>query len=334
MKKKVLCLLIAGFEEIEAIAPIDLLRRAGVEVVVATVTGEKLVTGRCNVAVQMDVALDDAAQQDFDLLFIPGGPGVKALRTDGRAAALARDFAKSGKLIGAICAAPTVLNDAGLLTGKRYTSHSSVVNELPQSLPKRAGGRGRQHHYVARSGVRPSNSGLALVKRLCGEAVANRSFKEYHGLSFSKDQTVKMFTFGVPPSGGKLSSWNLGRLKAELRTIAALCLISVAMASEPPKPIDPGNMVTSVKPGTDFYLYANGKWLASVPIPADESSWGSFMEVRERSIRIQHDLLEEAAKQTDAPKGSPTQLAGDLYASAMDAARAPKRTALIRSTMK
>jgi 4-methyl-5(b-hydroxyethyl)-thiazole monophosphate biosynthesis len=171
MKKRVLCLLFPGFEEVEAIAPVDLLRRAGVEVVVASVTGEKLVTGRCEITVQADAALADVMEQEFDLLLIPGGPGVKALRADGRAAKLAQAYAQAGKPVAAICAAPTVLKDAGLLVGKRFTSHAGVLPELPDSLVQERvvedGGL-----ITSRGAATSVDFGLALVRRLCGEAAA------------------------------------------------------------------------------------------------------------------------------------------------------------------
>src|SRR5512143_3282676 len=103
MAKRVLCLLAHGFEEIEATTPIDLLRRAEVEVVVAAITRDLLVTGRSGLTLRADTTLDDIAANDFDLLFLPGGPGVKALRADGRAARLARAYVDSGKLVAAIC---------------------------------------------------------------------------------------------------------------------------------------------------------------------------------------------------------------------------------------
>lgn len=134
MKKRVLCLLAPAFEEIETIAPIDLLRRAEAEVVVASVNGGKLVAGRCGVTIQADASLSDVIEQEFDLLFIPGGPGVRALRADGRPAQLAKDYSLAGKPVAAICAAPTVLADAGLLTGKRFTAHFSVHTELPGAI--------------------------------------------------------------------------------------------------------------------------------------------------------------------------------------------------------
>jgi DJ-1 family protein len=132
--KRVLCLLAPGFEEIETVSPIDLLRRAGAEVVVASLHGEEWVTGRSNLTLRAEAPLAAVESADFDLLLIPGGPGVRGLRDDGRAAPLARRFAEAGKPVAAICAAPTVLADAGLLEGKKFTAHFSVHGELPGAL--------------------------------------------------------------------------------------------------------------------------------------------------------------------------------------------------------
>lgn len=171
MKKRVLCLLFPGFEEIETIAPVDLLRRAGVEVVVASLTGEKLITGRCLITVQADAMLSDIAEQDFDLLLIPGGPGIKAVREEGRAATLAKTYSKAGKPVAAICAAPTVLKDAGLLSGKQFTSHAGVLSELPESqVQNRVVEDGNL--ITSRGAATSVEFGLALVRRLCGEAAA------------------------------------------------------------------------------------------------------------------------------------------------------------------
>lgn len=171
MQPRVLYLLFPGFEEIETLAPVDLLRRAGAHVVLASLTGEKLVTGRCQVTVQADAALAEVADQPFDLLVLPGGPGVKAVRAEGRAAALARQFAQSGRPVAAICAAPTVLADAGLLAGRRYTAHFSVHDELPGAL---AGERVVEDGPVitSRGAGTALEFGLALVRRLVGEAKA------------------------------------------------------------------------------------------------------------------------------------------------------------------
>ena len=170
MKKRVLCLLVDGFEEIETITPIDLLRRAGAEVVMASLSEQKPVTGRCLVTVQADTTLAEVAGQDFDLLLIPGGPGVKSLRADGRPAQLARSYAAAGKPVAAICAAPTVLADAGLLASKRFTAHFSVHAELPQALGMEKVVEDGDV-ITSRGAGTALEFGLVLVRRLFGSAV-------------------------------------------------------------------------------------------------------------------------------------------------------------------
>ena len=176
MKKRVLCLLVTGFEEIETITPIDLLRRAEAEVVIAALGREKLVTGRCGISVEADATLAEVADQDFDALLIPGGPGVKALRTDGRPAELAKKFSEQNKLIAAICAAPTVLADAGLLTNRRFTAHFSVHSELPGALAEERVVKDG-NLITSRGAGTAIEFGLALVGELFGETKASEVAK-------------------------------------------------------------------------------------------------------------------------------------------------------------
>lgn len=129
-----LVILPAGFEELEAIAPIDVLRRAGVEVTVAALEDTMHVTGRNGITIHADTTLTAVGERLFDLLFLPGGPGVKFLRADPRVRAAVLAHAAAGHWVAAICAAPTVLHDAGLLNGRRYTAHFSVANELTAIL--------------------------------------------------------------------------------------------------------------------------------------------------------------------------------------------------------
>lgn len=145
---KVLAILAEGFEEIEAITPIDLLRRAGAEVIVAALNDSIHVTGRSGLTMHADTtlsALEEApadhavevhssAPHPYDCLFLPGGPGVKHLRADPRIRALVLRQHHAQRWIAAICAAPAVLHDVGVLTGRRYTAHFSVANELPHIL--------------------------------------------------------------------------------------------------------------------------------------------------------------------------------------------------------
>ena len=129
-----LVFLAEGFEELEALAPIDLLRRAGVNVTVAAIAETIHVTGRNGVTLHADSTLSAVGNALFDLLLIPGGPGVKLLRADPRVRQLVVAHHSAQRWLAAICAAPTLLNDAGLLVGKRYTAHFSVANELPDLL--------------------------------------------------------------------------------------------------------------------------------------------------------------------------------------------------------
>jgi 4-methyl-5(b-hydroxyethyl)-thiazole monophosphate biosynthesis len=127
----VLAILADGFEEIEAVTPIDLLRRAGAEVTVAALTEGIHVTGRSGLTCHADTPLNAVLARDFDWIFLPGGPGVKQLRADARVRELVLRQAAAGRGLAAICAAPAVLHDAGLLAGRRYTAHFSVAHELP-----------------------------------------------------------------------------------------------------------------------------------------------------------------------------------------------------------
>ena len=172
--KRVLCLLENGFEEIEAVTPVDLLRRAGIEVVVAGVSGMDVV-GKCDMRLRADALLADAADGDFSVLFLPGGPAVKKLRENEEVIALVRRFHADGKLIAAICAAPLVLKDAGVLEGKRYTAHFSAKEELPDATDDRVV---FDAQLITSQGAGTAlEFGFALVERMVGKAVATEVSK-------------------------------------------------------------------------------------------------------------------------------------------------------------
>jgi 4-methyl-5(b-hydroxyethyl)-thiazole monophosphate biosynthesis len=123
-----------GFEEIEAVVIIDILRRAGVRVTAAGVDGME-VTGSHGISVRSDARIEDCRADDLDAVVLPGGmPGSRRLRESQAVIALLRDAAGRGKLLGAICAAPTVLHAAGLLDGRRATSHPAHAAELTACL--------------------------------------------------------------------------------------------------------------------------------------------------------------------------------------------------------
>lgn len=105
------------------------------------------------------------------------------------------------------------------------------------------------------------------------------------------------------------------------RYFAALGIVAAgfsANAQAPKKFIDPANMDLSVKPGDDFYTYASGAWLKNNPVPAKETRWGSFNELRDFNINAVKTLVEEAAADKSAPAGSVKRRVGDFYTAAMD----------------
>ena len=126
---RVLVLLAEGFEEIEAVTVIDLLRRAGIDVNAASL-GPRRVTGSHGIAIEADITLDEARAGDYDMVVLPGGmPGAAHLREDARVTALLRDFASTGRYTAAICAAPGVLAHAGLLAGRAATGFPGFLDE-------------------------------------------------------------------------------------------------------------------------------------------------------------------------------------------------------------
>jgi len=164
----VLAILAEGFEEIEATTPIDLLRRAGAEVTVAALSDGIHVTGRSGMTMHTDTTLAAIVAtdpRDFDCILLPGGPGVKHLRADPRVRSRVLRQHSAGRWLAAICAAPTVLNDAGVLAGRRYTAHFSVAAELPAIL---AGERfvADGHVLTSRGAGTALDFGLLLIEKL------------------------------------------------------------------------------------------------------------------------------------------------------------------------
>lgn len=125
------CVLFAdGFEEIEAVTIVDVLRRADIEVTtVAVTTGP--VPGSHGMRIETDTALDGALDETWDMVILPGGmPGSSNLRDDPRVRELLRRQNEDGRQIAAICAAPIALGAAGLLRGRRATSYPAFADQL------------------------------------------------------------------------------------------------------------------------------------------------------------------------------------------------------------
>jgi 4-methyl-5(b-hydroxyethyl)-thiazole monophosphate biosynthesis len=129
---KVYVFLANDFEDVEALIPVDVLRRGGVEVITVSITGDsQVVESAHNVQIVADAMIEDCDFSDADLLFLPGGmPGASNLYGhEGVRQALLRQ-AGEGKLVAAICAAPFVLGKLGLLRGKRATCYPGFEQYL------------------------------------------------------------------------------------------------------------------------------------------------------------------------------------------------------------
>jgi 4-methyl-5(b-hydroxyethyl)-thiazole monophosphate biosynthesis len=123
-----------GFEELEAVAIIDVLRRAEIDIVSAGLHNGPVPSAR-HVQVIPDTVIDTITADDFDMLVLPGGiPGSDNLNADERVGDLIREFNDKGKIMGAICAAPYVLANAGILNGKRATSYPSFRDRLGSAI--------------------------------------------------------------------------------------------------------------------------------------------------------------------------------------------------------
>ncbi|HPI23974.1 MAG TPA: DJ-1/PfpI family protein [Spirochaetota bacterium] len=131
---KALVPLAEGFEEIEAVSIIDVLRRADISVITAALAGTT-VTGSHAIPVAADRELDGVHADDFGLIVLPGGmPGSEHLKNDARVISLVRRIHASDGIAGAICAAPIVLAAAGVLAGKQATCFPGFETELAGAI--------------------------------------------------------------------------------------------------------------------------------------------------------------------------------------------------------
>ena len=167
-------LLGTGFEEMEAIAPLDLLRRAGVEVLTVGVTG-KTVYGSHNIGVEADITIDQMDLTDLEMIILPGGLGGVTSARASKPALDALDFAwKNGKYVAAICAGPTVLADLHITDGKNATCFPGCeggmgsANMIPNTACVRDG-----KLITGTSAGCAIPFGLALVEVLKGKEAAD-----------------------------------------------------------------------------------------------------------------------------------------------------------------
>ncbi len=158
-----------GFEEIEAVSLIDVMRRGGIEVIVAGVN-EELVTGANGITIKADTDIKNVVAEDLDMVVLPGGwEGTHNLAEDPIVQQLLKDMKAKEKMVGAICAAPFALKAAGVLS-EHYTCYPSVEEQIGKE------GYTDKEKVVIDGNVMTSRGpgtaicfGLAIVRKLVGE---------------------------------------------------------------------------------------------------------------------------------------------------------------------
>lgn len=167
---KVLTILAPGFEDLEALGTVALLRRAGMTVDLCSVENQDQVSGKYEITVQCDVKLKDVSVDAYDLLFIPGGmPGVDNLYANEDVRKLVETFNEKNKDFAAICAAPSILGRMGLLKDTTYTcfpgfeafgKDGEYTGESVESAPRMITGKaaGSVHDFA-----------LAIIERYLGK---------------------------------------------------------------------------------------------------------------------------------------------------------------------
>ena len=175
-------LLAPGFEEAEALVPVDMLRRANIETATVSITGEP-VPGSHGVTVLADVILDDVDLSKADMLVLPGGgPGYKNLGKEPKVEQLVRNAAEKGLWLAAICAAPTLLGRWGLLEGKNAVCYPGMEEGLTGAQPRMDQGFVVDGKIITgRAAGSAFDFGLALVEALAGAAEAD---KVRHGIYY------------------------------------------------------------------------------------------------------------------------------------------------------
>jgi len=160
-----------GFEEIEAVTIIDMLRRGGIDVTVAGV-GSMRPTGSHGISIECDAPVEACALEAMDAIVLPGGPGTRVLRESASVRAAVLAFASRGALVAAVCAAPTVLESCGLLKGKRATSHPDHAHEMKSCRYEESDVVEDGNIITSRGAGTSIEFAAAVVRKLAGEDAA------------------------------------------------------------------------------------------------------------------------------------------------------------------
>lgn len=169
---KVFVLFVEGFEEIEALTPVDILRRSGCDVKMISATGNYEVVGGKGIKIITDFLFEEIDFNNADMIILPGGPGTDNYYKYDLLLDAVKKHTNEGKLTAAICAAPKILYHLELLKGKKVTCYPGVESELYDAIftkdPVVEDGQ-----IITANGVGSAlKFSLTLVKRLKGETIA------------------------------------------------------------------------------------------------------------------------------------------------------------------
>ncbi len=168
---KVTTFLTEGFETVEALAVVDILRRAGVTVDLVSVTQQKTIKSAQGITIEAEYAFEEYNVQESDAIFLPGGPGHVHYEENEKLIQNIKEFADNNKYVTAICAAPSVLGRAGILNGKRATCFPGFESELKGAILAKVSERVVvDGNIITSRGMGTSiDLGLELVRLLVGD---------------------------------------------------------------------------------------------------------------------------------------------------------------------
>ncbi len=176
--KKVYVLLADGFETIEALTPVDILHRCGIDVCTVAIGNSKTVKSSHKVTVNADLLLDEADVTDGDAIILPGGfPGYVNLADSVEVGNLVKYYYENGRIVAAICGGPTVLKRYEIATGKKITCHSSVQAEMESDYEYVGGNVCKDGNLITGKGAGLSlEFAIAIAKRLVDESTMKKLF--------------------------------------------------------------------------------------------------------------------------------------------------------------
>ena len=167
-----------GFEETEAIAPLDLLRRAGLQIMTVGLNG-KIITGGHGIGVEADIEIDQLDLTDLEMVILPGGlGGVASIRGCEKAMNAIRFAYENGKYTAAICAGPTILAELGITDGKKATCYPGCESQMGSAIMVEAAAVTDGKVITGTSAGCAVPFGLELITALKGREAADTIAKQ------------------------------------------------------------------------------------------------------------------------------------------------------------